>query len=1156
MEQSKVTEMLKSITADYESINILADYLGYTVGYNPINESSEWSILLTDKLKNNSKGVIAVKNVSDLTRESTTLEIRRLHKQVIELQTEFSTEFDVQVVGFVGINRLVFFPLYNGNRDTRLDINFDTSNEPMYVKNFNLLKNQNITVQEDEFGFGEYEIFIPKDIFQQTLSSHFLTVVAFYRKKLSELITSTNLKDDLYELVDDKSKVYIKSKNLVALVEEESYIAVLSNIVDTIILRQLMRRFLEGYYGADAFEVNGIALGVGSGTMDKAIKNAVEAEAAIRIADEEAIKKLNKKKNEINNNYEIDLLADFFDEEEQNATTKLDLKKESKEQIKELTELATEQFRTVYNGDLFAGSVGIAADKIENRIAEKYPEFTAKLWMDTSAQEYSFRYEDMAPNAIEKQYENSMSQNVHIKIENGKPVVYYGNDFQEQKNKGAYYTDDKFVNYMIAQTVELEFMKRYEKIKENIESGDTVNTIYAIENLLDMKTVDLTAGGGSFLRGAFLLLADKQALLSNLDLPLEIKSKYPYFLSNDEAVYQWEKYILENMIYGVDIDYKAIIISSLTLTLSSLEHRPKDVKLPSLIGRNLIHQNSLMNSVPYYKREEIFIKYKEEIKDLRNAKNHDFSKFCKLRDELQKKMLKYVDDTLAGETSFLHVESIEINLPEIFFNDDGSLKEKGGFDVVIGNPPWEVWKPNSKEFYSQYDETYSLLKNAKEKNTRQKELENKYPNIINKWNELENRYQKGSTYFRNLDNFKYQSWIVEGRKTGSDINLYKISVERFLQLTADDMNLSILIPDNIMTDLGATGLRHLIFDECKLIEFLSFENRRGIFKSVDNRYKFAVTTISKKQEEIESFKSFFYKQDLESLQNEMIKIDYPMELVYAEPEKYSLFEPKNQVDFELYRKIKLRYPSLLETKLFDVSNDFHRTNDTQYFQEFKQEDIPLYEGKLMEQFKVLALPEESVSKQVADMKIGTDLNEWRIGIRAVGSATNRRTLISTIFPPYTVAAHSLHMQRNASNQTINEKLYLVGILNSYVMDFVLRKLITLNISQTFLKQLPIPRIDEFPNSQKIVEISLALIKLNGKDYEDLEIDNNSNDYNLMPFDELTAELNAYVAIGFDLNREDIINLMSTFESANHKVKVQEEAQRIIDIYDQLIEEIN
>ncbi len=32
----------------------------------------------------------------------------------------------------------------------------------------------------------------------------------------------------------------------------------------------------------------------------------------------------------------------------------------------------------------------------------------AKLWLDTSAKEYSFRYEDLPPYAIEKQYENSM----------------------------------------------------------------------------------------------------------------------------------------------------------------------------------------------------------------------------------------------------------------------------------------------------------------------------------------------------------------------------------------------------------------------------------------------------------------------------------------------------------------------------------------------------------------------------------------------------------------------------------------------------------------------------------------------------------------------------------------------------------------------------
>lgn len=48
----------------------------------------------------------------------------------------------------------------------------------------------------------------------------------------------------------------------------------------------------------------------------------------------------------------------------------------------------------------------------------------------------------MPPEAIEKQYEDSMSQNVQITLdkETNKPVVFFGDDEVEQKNKGAYYT--------------------------------------------------------------------------------------------------------------------------------------------------------------------------------------------------------------------------------------------------------------------------------------------------------------------------------------------------------------------------------------------------------------------------------------------------------------------------------------------------------------------------------------------------------------------------------------------------------------------------------------------------------------------------------------------------------------------------------------------
>ena len=133
-----------------------------------------------------------------------------------------------------------------------------------------------------------------------------------------------------------------------------------------------------------------------------------------------------------------------------------------------------------------------------------------KLWLDTSAQEYSFRYEDLPPNAIEKQYENSMSQNVQIRIEdNNTPVVFYGEDIVEQKNKGAYYTDERFVNYMVKQTVEVEFEKRFSKLKEAIKSGEPSDIQASVEYLLNMKIADLSSGGGSFLRGAFQLLNEK-----------------------------------------------------------------------------------------------------------------------------------------------------------------------------------------------------------------------------------------------------------------------------------------------------------------------------------------------------------------------------------------------------------------------------------------------------------------------------------------------------------------------------------------------------------------------------------------------------------------------------------------------------------------------
>lgn len=432
-----IKDVLDSMMGDQESINVLADYLGYTVGKNPVNPDSDLRIYFTDKTEDKSTGVMAVLAMPDLNENSNTIQIRKLYEQVIDIKNnQLGSDFSVSVVGFIGKKRLVFFPMIGGNRDTRLDINPKTVNIDLYKRNLNYLKNDTIVVEESPFGFGA-EIKIDDKAFRRELSSGFLTTVSLYRKKLSEWITASDLKKYLENLVSDKAKVYIEQNNISALVQDDSYKKVLSTVVDTISLRQLMRRFLEGYYGPDSFNVDGIALGVGSGTLDEAIEKAVNI--AKNVSEEKDIKKLNRQKTSIE---QLDIFKASFTPEELEATSQVQVKEGKKGYLADLSKKASKQFELAYGGDLFAGSIGDAATKIDNELANQNDVDWVKPYVDTKEGNFSFRFEDMPPEAIEKQYEDSMSQNVQITLdkETNKPVVFFGDDEVEQKNKGAYYT--------------------------------------------------------------------------------------------------------------------------------------------------------------------------------------------------------------------------------------------------------------------------------------------------------------------------------------------------------------------------------------------------------------------------------------------------------------------------------------------------------------------------------------------------------------------------------------------------------------------------------------------------------------------------------------------------------------------------------------------
>ena len=92
-----------------------------------------------------------------------------------------------------------------------------------------------------------------------------------------------------------------------------------------------------------------------------------------------------------------------------------------------------------------------------------------------------------------------------------------------------------------------------------------------------------------------------------------------------------------------------------------------------------------------------------------------------------------------------------------------------------------------------------------------------------------------------------------------------------------------------------------------------------------------------------------------------------------------------------------------------------------------------------------------------------------------------------------------------------------------------------------------PIINEFKYTNELIQISKTLLQKNNDEmYVRLNsVIKDDSFFSKMSIDELIAELNARIFIDFELSREEIIALMKTFEA------VQEEAQRIIEVYDRL-----
>ena len=100
------------------------------------------------------------------------------------------------------------------------------------------------------------------------------------------------------------------------------------------------------------------------------------------------------------------------------------------------------------------------------------------------------------------------------------------------------------------------------------------------------------------------------------------------------------------------------------------------------------------------------------------------------------------------------------------------------------------------------------------------------------WLEYLSQFPVQSAFFRSSPQYRNQISIVNGKKAGTDINLYKLFVEQCFNLLRSGGHCGMVIPSGIYTDLGSAQLREMLFTQCQLGPLFGLSNERFLFEGV------------------------------------------------------------------------------------------------------------------------------------------------------------------------------------------------------------------------------------------------------------------------------------------------------------------------------------
>ncbi len=491
---------------------------------------------------------------------------------------------------------------------------------------------------------------------------------------------------------------------------------------------------------------------------------------------------------------------------------------------------------------------------------------------------------------------------------------------------------------------------------------------------------------------------------------------------------------------------------------------------------------------------------------------------------------------------------------------DEIIVNRGGFDAIITNPPWDIFKPNSKEFFEKFSDTITRNKMTIEDFEKAKsQIIGSDPEIQTAWLGYLSAFPHVSEFFRSSSQYTNQIGSVNGRKVGSDINLFKLFTEQCTHLLAKGARCGIVIPSGIYTDLGAVQLRKMLFHTCRITGLFGFENRKVIFEGVHRSFKFVVLTFETGST-TRDFPVAFMRRDVRDLtefpSSTSLRIS-PTLIEKLSPGSLSIMEFETSSDIAVAEKL-LRHPlaGSPEPDTWNIKflREFDMTNDSKVFEKNPGTGlIPLFEGKMVHQFShTHAAPrywvEETAGRaailgRTEDKGQPLSYQRHRLGFRDIARNTDSRTLIAG-FVPKAFCGNTLPLVTSPTDYPT--QLFLACCLNSFTLDWLLRQKVTTHCSFFYVYQLPIPRLTaKAPDFLPLAERAARLVGT-APEFDDLlkEIFGKSATHKTHGVTDpqarltLRAQIDALVARLYDLTTEEFQHILSTFPLVDESVKSQ------------------